>query len=514
MLATLCAEVGADCPPGFTLQLRLYRAPDSLLSLYSPFRLSTVYLDGQQTTLLSLPAPTLVGLPVDEAGYQVLYRGYAAQMALALLNMFAADSPVFDFRGTLAIPDFATKLADLGLFMPWSPEFNPLRAVTPPPIPFPEEGILLMCQSSRAPSLFRYDLEQEVWQDVLLHAEGLVNNALVHRLDGQGVLLTVGPSVRDNMTRLVWLHDGREQLLLEIDDRFWMYEVTELPNGRFLVHYAILEPKDVVSHHGTVLDTLCRDDFCEPQPFESESWLSPDGRHTLVVRVDEEEGLVYALGDADGRVLQEIGALINPFWLDGQTLAFMRLDWQRNPIRSELVTAVFPQNEAGEIDIQVQLIGKDVGAANPGMSLPRVPVIVWAGGYSPERPDDPPPTGNDDSFVAHYNWRRKELSFLELPNEGEVTFVGASPNGRYLIFSDANGDTPALHLYDPTIQAWQHYEKSSTLYPQKSQQIWSNDGNWLALMEGDTVRLIAPAYNYEKLIYHGLDFCETVTWMN
>lgn len=529
LLAKLCAETGAqagaqagaDCPPGFTLQVRLFHAPDSLFSLYSPFRLSTVYLDGQQTTLLSLPAPTLVGLPVDEAGYQVMYRGYAAQMALAVLNMFANDAPVFDFRGTLSVPDFAPRMNDLGLFMPWPPEYNPLQAIDVPPIPFPDQDILLMCQSSRSPSLFRYDLGQDGWQDVLLQTEGLVNNSQVSVLRGQGILLTVGPSVRDNLTRLVWLNDGRETVVWKSIERFYIQGIIEPSPGRFVVRYGVLDSEDDLLRHAAVLDTNCEDDSCKFQPFQSAMQLSPDGRHSLIVQMDQMEGFVYAFGDADGHILQEFGPAHNPFWLDEQTLALIRPNWRVYARMPDLVTAIFPEDEMGEIDIQVELTGKDMWATYPDMSFSRGLMVEWVGGFLPSQPDeffvlfkDMSPIGNDDRFLAKYNWQRKELSFLELPEGKTIDLAGISPNGRFLLFYDEASVMSILHLYDRTTQTWQEYEQSSALIPNKSEQFWSADGNWLALLDGDTIRLVAPAYNYEKLVYHGLEYCETVAWMN
>ena len=35
-----------------------------------------------------MPAPTLVGLPLDDAGYQALFRGYASQLVTALISRF------------------------------------------------------------------------------------------------------------------------------------------------------------------------------------------------------------------------------------------------------------------------------------------------------------------------------------------------------------------------------------------------------------------------------------------
>ncbi|MCI0727055.1 MAG: hypothetical protein L0332_10090 [Chloroflexi bacterium] len=78
-LAELCLAVVA-CPEEFHLTVRLETDPAVLLELADPM---TVLANGQE---LRLPAPSLVGRPVDEAGYQALRRGYAAQVVSAAIT--------------------------------------------------------------------------------------------------------------------------------------------------------------------------------------------------------------------------------------------------------------------------------------------------------------------------------------------------------------------------------------------------------------------------------------------
>ncbi|GAB4147474.1 MAG: hypothetical protein Fur0021_06380 [Candidatus Promineifilaceae bacterium] len=80
-LARLCAEVEA-CE---TLHLDVTLSPD-LQSLVSQID----YVSRLQTDLqLLLPSPTLVGTPVDEAGYQALRRAYGARVAGTAINHLA-----------------------------------------------------------------------------------------------------------------------------------------------------------------------------------------------------------------------------------------------------------------------------------------------------------------------------------------------------------------------------------------------------------------------------------------
>jgi hypothetical protein len=62
------------------LQIDLSASPAALVGLSQPEALLPAGLQ------LVLPAPTVAGLPLDEAGYQALYRGYAARAVAAVLN--------------------------------------------------------------------------------------------------------------------------------------------------------------------------------------------------------------------------------------------------------------------------------------------------------------------------------------------------------------------------------------------------------------------------------------------
>ncbi len=78
-LDKLCQLPDTNCPNDLQLTIQLSPHPDSLLQLTDDEIMLTSGTD------LVLPAPTLVGLPMDDAGYQVLSNGYATQMVTAVL---------------------------------------------------------------------------------------------------------------------------------------------------------------------------------------------------------------------------------------------------------------------------------------------------------------------------------------------------------------------------------------------------------------------------------------------
>ncbi len=72
------------CPDDLRIHLRFDNNSESLMDAAAPLFVSSSGLQ------IKLPAPTLVGLPLDEAGYQALFRGYAAQVVTAVITNLAA----------------------------------------------------------------------------------------------------------------------------------------------------------------------------------------------------------------------------------------------------------------------------------------------------------------------------------------------------------------------------------------------------------------------------------------
>ncbi|HEX6386320.1 MAG TPA: hypothetical protein VF177_16735, partial [Anaerolineae bacterium] len=80
-IVRVCTRLeGITCPANLGLRLRLETDTESLLAVHN---VETMLMSGRS---LTLPTPTLVGLPIDEAGYQALVRGYAIHVVSALIT--------------------------------------------------------------------------------------------------------------------------------------------------------------------------------------------------------------------------------------------------------------------------------------------------------------------------------------------------------------------------------------------------------------------------------------------
>jgi len=110
-LQEICATYPKlSCPEDLHLRLRLETDPDSLLALTEP----GLGLGRQRG--VSLPTPTLVGLPAGDAAYRALLRGYAAPVVTAAVAEavgYECCARVLFFEATVNV-----QLAQMGL-RPW-----------------------------------------------------------------------------------------------------------------------------------------------------------------------------------------------------------------------------------------------------------------------------------------------------------------------------------------------------------------------------------------------------------
>ncbi len=81
LLEDVCADLSElNCSPDVTIQVRFDTDPESLLESADPANLYKANLR------LDLPTPTLVGLPINNDGYQALRNAYAAKLVAALIS--------------------------------------------------------------------------------------------------------------------------------------------------------------------------------------------------------------------------------------------------------------------------------------------------------------------------------------------------------------------------------------------------------------------------------------------
>jgi WD40 repeat protein len=79
----MCQTLAAvNCPSDLAIEVRFSTDPASLAAMNKPL----VAEQAGGVLQVVLPAPTLAGIPIDEQGYQALFRGYAAQLITAVIS--------------------------------------------------------------------------------------------------------------------------------------------------------------------------------------------------------------------------------------------------------------------------------------------------------------------------------------------------------------------------------------------------------------------------------------------
>ena len=109
------------------------------------------------------------------------------------------------------------------------------------------------------------------------------------------------------------------------------------------------------------------------------------------------------------------------------------------------------------------------------------------------------------------------LGYPALITSSGIPPVSFSPDGRWLVaalLTTPPDDTWQIHLHDIPANQTQTITTSSPRYPANSPFFdWSDDGQWLVLVDDGFFKLIAPAVSYERIILHDFDACYFTAWV-
>ncbi len=508
----MCRLDGLTCPPDFRVEVRLSPKPDSLLALNQDYRARTRYSseDGRVYEII-LPAPTLVGLPLDETGYQALYRGYAAQMAARLIAAIDSDCC---FPGLSQSSDLARYLRDLGLQPPRAPEYQPYELAAPVPVPLPEQDIAALCRDD-AFAVLRYEVDTAVWQREFASQDGYILQMV--GLGGEGVLVVESPLTDEFQVNLWWVRQGRA-VPLSFEDDLPRYLIDARPysaaaDGRYVLFFNTDTAFAENGFDWALLDEAnCDESGCALTPLESWPQFSPDGRYSLVRQFRPDGALFWSLGDGAGNPTQPLPGVVRPVWLDGATFAYAAADEPQSELQLGVAGADGRLAETRQMDVIAAL-----GADSPDADWYLQTILP-----DPEQPDNlylllfdtayyyPDAPGSSPVLAARYDWRDNTAARLPVSGKNELTNVyEMQVHGRFLALSGLDGVRPALYLYDLETGQTTEYELAAPNTPAS----WSADGQWLLIPQGTSLRLAAPSIGYEKQIFHDLTACDTAVWV-
>lgn len=514
LVERVCDPELADCAPDFNFGLRLDNEADSFTTIYPQFSQVTTFENFQRSQNFNLPALSLVGLPVDEAAYEAILRGYGAHVAQAIL----LNSDRIDATSLVSVrpgrEELEPTLVELGLFYPWPPGYHPLREEVPPPHPLPELAVALQCWRGAESKVLIYDLQTERSEQLFLVGGGIPGFFGTPMPDGRGLLMSV-TLPQNNERYTVWLNDGQVRRL-EIAEEAPLEVVRVLAKidpGLYLILYAHFDYEAGDPINTAILDeAACTNTDCPLVPVESIDIASPDGRYRLLYHILAKNGPDLELEDASGETLLHVSGVYPAFWLDEDTLGYVRF------IDNELVIS---EIEGDQVLPRTQVDARDlseVGAA-AGMSVIR--------GFTVIPPVSDPPEhlvlltfaeqGNQGEIgtIFSYDWQNDRLKMeAELSGDLGRIFVGASPDGRYLNLIDTFYGSN-LTVFDLKEKQWQNFALQTNQVNRGMQGnfLWSQDDAWLLLVDNDTIRLISPTQDYEKKFFPGQSLCSFPTWI-
>jgi hypothetical protein len=457
---------------------------------------------------ISMSTPSLIGVPLSEAGYETLLRAYATYIVvlfrLRLLDCQPFDHPLY----CQALMN--QELTSLGL----NERFADARLYRPEdaPVTLPAEDLQVLCHTKYrgVSDLYRYDLAAGEWTKELSMAGYY---ATLNPLPGgNGVMVRQQPVYAgETQPRTILWRDGGEAALFQ-----GLYFGAADPAGQRALMYDhqgdwSLVENSMFRYRLSLFDLAeCETaDDCGGAEVDGFLVWSPDGEHTIIRR----EGQSLWLGDGNGRPIRSMGLGVNPLWLDEETYAFV------NVSRTVVVTATVEVRWRGRLVTLPDLLAA-VPEDEPGYGLvigdvavsPADPNLLFIGVYS--QPQEILPTTRQTGYLFTFNRQTGEVALrLELPGGPRYSPITFSPDGRWLTLSAFDeGQVPrTLYLHDVVTE-------QTTTIPVYSAYVfpvyqWSAVGDWLALVNDGLLQLIVPESHYQAMVLPEGPGCDFVAWV-
>ena len=467
---------GFKCPDDLNLQVKLSRDPASMSELAQQYYRNSYYGDrlqfNGQAYNLTLPTPSLVGVPVDEASYQALLKGYGAHLIGALAAKLIGE----DCCGSEMLYQSVVRrqLVELGL-LSWPIQSNSLQQGSEM---LPAYSIELLCSSglNQRADVLNFDIGENKWRIDLADRD---IDEIQGMPAGNGLLLLEksdeGKGIR---IRIFLRQSGREHVLF---DRTMAREKAER------VGWQIRDRKQrlLVSVPDVIRETITFHSYDLSQcdqiecPMEIHDLLStptwsPDGSQLLV----RQYGMIWRQQGFQATPLANGSA---PFWLSDESYGFVR------DAGDEQMVVVRP---AQSDEIEVVLNTRDLQAALPEEDRPDQLMIGYIEVTS---------AGTGKWLILAFGMSPNDLA-------GEALIFGFDPSSKDvlpLIRSEwlhsfnltPTGDRVAVANYDPKSLHWiltlHDLNTQSTWEIELNESYaaelppafdWSPDGDWLMVM--------------------------------
>lgn len=479
-----------ECSAAWRTRIVFDTDPESLLALDDAV---TPIMQGHAFVL---PAPSLVGLPADEAAYRAVYAGYTGRILATLRNSFEL------------------------------------------PIPLPEQQIAALCFPSAGEGLrlFTYDLAADLWTEQPTDRR---YSALQPLPDDSGLIMRAGfPGTQMAHLELALRRDGEELPLYDegtTEQSARLLAISSRPQRASLLLSSIQGSTGLTSYRSLSLDS-CQSGMCEVVDLPGYPLWSPDGRRSLVL-----VGPELHLGDAEGTPEKFVGRAFSPFWITDDAFGYVRLlgNASDESPEMELVLQSAATGETRPIIKSTDLlrqIDADLSGALRIMYAtagPRDPGTIFLAGT--------PVAGGGGRFyivglhldgtVASASPAQSlsqvevllTLNDLPVGDRSRLTPTGYSPfsltsDGRWLLavrFADPITNTWEIYLHDIERGETRTMTLNYPAYPAPAPFYdWSADHDWLVLVDDGFLRLLAPEHDYERIITHEFAACRYPAWID
>lgn len=467
--------------------------------------------------MISLPTPSLVGLPVDEAGYQALLRGYATHILSAILaELYEEECCPNDLTFPLFLEG---ELARRGLGF-WPPPLLE-REITAAnnPAPLPDKDIALLCTTAERDrlQLIRFNpASGRIWQE--LSGRNITRIRSVP--NGQGLIAQEVEYISEEevLTRIIYWHDHTARILYEETLPEPIFAATNWQvheeEQRLLLVQTDLDGRNIF----TQIDlSNCASGSCPKTTREMSggpTW-SPDGSQFLI---RSGNSLWWRQFVGDVIVQEPLGLGTAPFWLDANTFGFVRTGENRF---QEIVTAS-PGDEEMTVVLDSERLRTILMAENRTQQL----MIGYVGVDPVPAPQDVAhwtilafewfPNGElGQAYVFSYSPEVDAL-WLKLQSDQLHSF-NLSPNGRWLAASLYDDDLASWRVkieaivagQDTTLLPWQATEEA-----EPPRYDWSADSQWLLILHQGVLTLYSPNTGTAQPVPPPVPGCAQAAWMN
>ncbi len=473
-----------QCPDQTLVNIRLEKDPNILFRLgeqSGPIFHEWTYL---------LPAPSLLGRPIDEKGYEIVFRGYADRI----------------------IDAFASGLS--------SPRLLPNQQI----------NIICYGPEDPLPHLFQYDIYEDSWNQV--GGDTSYRHIASNAEDSAVLLEEFFPGIDNHVRFELWQYGSHYPVFDNNVDPGWLVRLGwsgSSSNQRILIQTVSSNPR--LSYYRLLDLARCSGNNCITQELEGLPLWSPTGLETIVQNGDQ----LY-IGDPKGKLEKYVGRGFNPFWLEDGMIGFTRYENRNGVLLADLVQTNIELDGFSVLLSAEQIIEAfGEGNINPVyiehvQTIPhnREGLLIYGRQYGEESSDYHIFLVHlDEGYSANKSPTVKDIQKLltlndapagypsALSSTGSIPFV-VSPDGRWLTVSwleDKATNLWKIQLFDLESGETKIYTTSYPIFTFKRPFYdWSRDGAWLIISEDGFLRLIAPDHDYERIIGHGLVACAYPVW--